>query len=270
MDVGTSNPICARVAFQPEQILDSTYAPQELRERIYGANFEMTLRFTNGHKVLSELQRAFNTSLSTYLKNLPTTPNYVPSIIRVDDYAERLLMNFKMALLAFGNLLSALFQNCPIDFSETMNDVTKLDHLSQTKLVRWSEAKFGAASQFAILARASSASIRELVSKRNASEHPGGKNGTLEVINVTRVAGLWKAPTWQRAGVTSAIADDMNQGIYALVDLAEAAVLAFAETCFILTDTTVREIPANERSEAAPVRYEIIARLSQPRPNLFV
>ncbi len=69
----------------------------------------------------------------------------------------------------------------------------------ESELVIWAMKDLGAQSEFTRMLTSEYVWIMELISKRNAFEHPGKTSGTLHIVNFQKAHdGRFYCPTWYR------------------------------------------------------------------------
>jgi hypothetical protein len=181
----------------------------------------------------------------------------VPHVLRLEAIVEAFLYEAKNYLRDLLDLFKVLY-GCTLRDASAFADMKEE---GQSKLVKWAIRTFGAEHDLCKLLLTEQEWTTEVVRKRNAAEHPGGRSGTLVIKNIEldgALAGKYLPPRWKRSGcVDSAILRDMDCILDNLLSLAEDLLVLAIRNNPISNIIEFYEIAPAERDPCCPVRLRI-------------
>lgn len=254
-DYGTATPVVARTTVQVMQVLDVYGLGKEEKERIYSIYIELVRpKLIRCMEIVNKLDAAIEKINADIQKNGPKTQSHgrvveLPHIEQLKEDVESYLYNAKSALrdiaLILEPILGKRFNNSRYD-----------------KILTWSEESFGKESNLSKMLTNDQEWIKEIISKRNAVEHPGEYSGTLHVDNYKLVTvnndthqQCIIEPTWHRDGEEpSFIVSDLTTVFHNLLEFSEAILMASLQQRGSPFPVVIYEIPEQERDAHCPVR----------------
>jgi hypothetical protein len=258
---GTQNPIVARLAAQPRQLMDPFNIPEDKKQKICGTlHGGVQHHLLACYDIFSEVKAREDEILRSVMSNgIATQSNGRVASIESIENLERLAHSFLYsAKLALRDIKSVI---CEF-FIEGKSKREKLEDGHYQNLKDWAEGRFGAQDDFAkTIAEDVSAWIDEVYARRNAIEHPGGKHGRFYVDNF---AGFfdphekkWKCrpPTWKRNDAPpGSITEDMRVLNHNILCFSEDVLIH----CLLKVPSAIPiifyEIPEDERDPVCPIR----------------
>jgi hypothetical protein len=147
---------------------------------------------------------------------------------------------------------------------EEASEFSRAKNGSQS-LVEFAEKTFGADDGKTKMLKGAVPWIEELISMRNAVEHPDGLSGKLVIANFTLGADRKiDEPTWHRekdgkaAGEPSSIRADMETYIHILLTLGEDIFVSWASDHLQVPDMMrVAFIPEDKRNPLRPIKWTV-------------
>ena len=257
LDIGTSNPIVARLLVQPKQILESftlslTEEQKKEIKNILGA--KVALRLINCYKKYIEIEEEIDKINDMgFKKQLSSNSINVPSIIGLQYSCESFLYEAKLALRDLTELFNVLYNK---SFNGARYD----------KVANWACDKFGENDDlFKIINENQMSWIKKIIDMRNAVEHPSSNLGELVIHNVklinTHKPPFLEEPKWYLEGnIESSILSDMKTIV--------GNILSFSEDILVVLLSKLpnhlpynapikfKEIPEEERNPSCPIRIE--------------
>jgi hypothetical protein len=264
LEHGTRNPIVARLSLQILQILRQCNASQDLKDKV-GNLYMNSLQ----KKLLRcwEIDERFNKEFVAALDNykLPSAANaavHVPQISRLEEECHNFLYEAKNFI---RDLLQVVNQLYDTTFEEA-SEFSRAKKGSQS-LVEFGEKTFGANDGRAKMLEEAVPMIEELISMRNAVEHPEGLSGKLVIANFTLGADRkLDEPTWHREKNGKAVAQpssiraDMQTCIQNLLTLGEGVFVSWASDHLQAQGMMrIAYIPEERRNPDCPIQYTVTA-----------
>ncbi len=255
-DVGSANPIVARLCLQFNEIIEFYKLSDESKKDIKGVLFnDIRNRLLSCEKIAIELNNEINEELQIIRENgLKTQANErvieIPYIIRLDERVESYLYNAKSCLRDALKIYNILFET---NFNEARYD----------KVIKWARDKFGENDSITNFLRSDHDMwIHKLVKMRNAIEHPGGFSGNLSINNFEIITENNKSkisePAWKLNDENeSTIRHDLSIFINNILELVEDIVISSLEKTGKPEMLTIIEIPEEQRREEAPIRFKM-------------
>jgi hypothetical protein len=249
-DVGTSNPIVARLSIQTNQILQFFFIDEKLKEEIYGVlGVNVQNRLISCFKIYSyidnEIMKIDKEITEKGLQKNGIAVN-VPTILDLNEKCENFLYQAKSALRDLSELLN-IFYDCT--FNEARYD----------KVYNWATEKFGATDDLTKLIRNDhDIWIKRIVSMRNAIEHPGGYSGELTIKNIEFLnKTTLSEPKWiLNNEKESSILKDMNTFISNMIEFCEELFVTSLNKLDTDMPIVFYEIPVEERDSSCPIRLK--------------
>lgn len=252
-DVGSSNPIVARLAIQTSRLLQAFPLAEENKQAIfaiYGIKVQERLVACDG--IRSHVEACYNQALGQDLVfQAQGRAVTVPHIIDLDRSCETFLYQSKSALRDLAAVFNVLYS-------------TKFDGARYDKILTWAAKEFGNEDKLTETIDTDHETwIKNVIDMRNAVEHPGGHSGDLIIDNI-RLAlendrPVLRPPTWRLApdGKPASIITDMSIIVTNILEFAEdilMLLLAKQDTKNLLA---FAEIPVEQRDEDCPVRLRV-------------
>jgi hypothetical protein len=272
-DVGTRNPILARLAVQTTELIKFLEATEQQREAVVDLYINtLTSRLVRCERQKDNLVRKLLEAdeLIEREKQKAARIRSVPHVIDLQGSVESFLYEAKNYLRDLLQLFVILY-GCPL---KDGSDFTDLRGRGQSNLVEWASATFGSTHFVTELLVTEQEWTSRLVRSRNAVEHPSGKSGILTVQNVRPHPNRpgFIPPTWQLTGEAEAdIITDMSVSVDNCLTLGEDLLVHAIIERPIFTGLVFYEIPQNERDAQCPVRIrpalsrELLAKLPQEK-----
>lgn len=254
-DVGTENPIVARLSLQWSELAPLYGLSRIANAAVFGILFEKV------QPRLIECER-IALSLKVEVGQIQDTVDRLglsiqaggravecPSVMRLKERAEDYLYEAKLALRDYSLIFPKLFGK----------DTPKGNF---AKIAEWAERKFGKADELSRLLREDhDLWIKRLCAMRDAVEHPDGPIGPLD-INDFRLDFsqprkiLVIEPTWNLRGeVSSSIVGEMLTFNNNLLTFCEELALLCLSRTNPNAPIALAQIPENDRDPAKPMRF---------------
>jgi hypothetical protein len=255
-DVGTRNPIVARLAVQTIELIKFLNVTEEQRELVKVLYLEtLKSRLIRCERKKDDLVRKLieANELIEREKHSDARIKSVPHVIDLQGSVESFLYEAKNYLRDLLQLFAILYGSTLKDGS----DFTDLRGRGQSNLVEWATLTFGDQHHLTQLLVTEQEWTSKLVRSRNAVEHPGGKSGSLTIQNIRAHPTLPKfiPPTWQLTGHTeSDIVTDMSVGVDNCLTLAEDLLVHAIIEKPIFKGIEFYQIPEDKRDATCPIR----------------
>jgi hypothetical protein len=217
----------------------------------------MKNRLLKCHEAYNRLQAPLKENLDKNHFNEDGTLKSLPYLIGLQEEVETILYEQKNFLRDLLRAVNIFFGTKFHEASGFYADRKKGDG----KIAKWAQEKFGAGDPFSKMLESEQSWIEEVIRKRNAVEHPGGKSGTLHIRNFWQVPdGRFALPVWHR--------DDMEPtGIFPDLEVTLDNLLTLAEdvlvSCIVHKNRhgdaiAFAEIPEQERAPGCPQRIRVV------------
>jgi hypothetical protein len=255
-NVGSSNPIVARLSLQFDEIINFYNLPDGVRKDIvHVLRNDIQQRLLACEKIAIELNNEIVDELKTIKeKGLKTQSSgkvlELPHIIRLEERIEAYLYNAKSCLRDILKIYNIVFGT---DFTEARYD----------RAIKWASEKFGEEDALTRLLKADQGLwIPQVVKIRNAVEHPGGHSGFLRVQNfeakLDNAQVTITEPAWGlNDDIPTIIRGDLLVFINNILELAEDVVLSALDKVGKPARLVILEIPKDQRNEEAPIRFRM-------------
>lgn len=255
-DVGSSNPIVARLSLQFGSILDFFDFDKETKDSIqFVLSSDIQKRLVVCDKLAKEIIEEIQVTLSELNKNGVKTQSNgrvveCPHIINLNERLEIYLYNTKSCLRDSLKIYNIAFNAA---FTEARYDLA----------TEWAEKEFGKDDPITKFLRANNDRwIRRLVRMRNAIEHPGGHSGSLYIRNFEVVTNegstLIHEPLWHLNKEDPAvIRNEIHRYVIYILELVEDIVLSVLSKQKQPQIVQILEIPENQRRLESPIRFRM-------------
>lgn len=255
-DVGSSNPIVARLLLQFGEIIEFYNLPKDVKDDIKDIlHSDIQKRLLACDKILVELNNEINDVLKTINEGGLKTQSQgrvleLPQIIRLEERLESYLYNAKSCLRDVLKIYNVVFD---AGFNEARYD----------KAIVWASEKFGENDHLTNFLRADhDLWIHKIVKMRNAIEHPGGHSGHLNIINfevnLDNIETKILEPMWHlNDEVPTIIRHDLSAFTQNALELTEDVVISALEKKGKPPMFELKEIPEDQRREEAPIRFKM-------------
>jgi hypothetical protein len=263
LEHGTTNPIVARLSLQILQILNQCDAPKDVQDKVGDLYLNsLQKKLLRCWEIEERFKNEFAAAVEKYKPAAVNAPVEVPQIARLEDECHNFLYEGK-------NFIRDLLQVVNHLYGTTFEEASEFSRAKKgsQSLVDFAEKTFGADDGKTKMLKEAVPSIEELISMRNAVEHPYGFSGKLVVANFTLCADRKvDEPTWHRekdgkaAGEPSSIRADMETYINNLLTLGEDVFVSWASDHLKIPDMMrVAFIPENERNPICPIKWTVTA-----------
>ena len=262
LEHGTTNPIVARLSLQILEILKQCNASKDIQDKV-GDLYMNSLQ----KKLLRcwEIEERFKKEFAAAVRKYEppaeaNAPVEVPQIARLDEECHNFLYEAK-------NFIRDLLQVVNHLYGTTFEEASEFSRKGSQSLVEFAEKTFGADDGKTKMLKEAAPPIEELISMRNAVEHPDGYSGKLVIANFTLGADRKiDEPTWHRekdgkaAGDPSSIRVDMETYIHNLLMLGEDVFVSWASDHLQVPDMMrVAFIPEDKRNSLCPIKWTVTA-----------
>ncbi|MDO9082967.1 MAG: hypothetical protein Q7U56_06765, partial [Humidesulfovibrio sp.] len=220
---GCAHPVVARLVVQTQELLKWASLSEEERGAAFDIYYGLKGRLIKCHETYDRLSAALKKSFDGYQPDQDSTIKFHPLIIGIDNELETFLYESKNFLRDLLGIVKIFFDTKFIDANVFYNTKTDCDG----ELIKWATKTFGPTDPFTKMLVSDQPWIGELIRKRNAIEHPGGKSGTLNIINIEQSPdSRYVLPVWHR--------DSMNPtGIFPDVEVTLDNLLTLAEEMLV-------------------------------------
>ena len=263
-DHGTANPIVARTSVQFFELLKWFPLDEERGDQIiHILHGQVQPRLLTCMEVAHAIWEEIEGIKKSIAEHGIRTQSHgrvasLPQIMRFRERVENYLYNAKSALRDLAGVLKPIFGT---EFTEARYD----------KILEWSEKTLGNDAALSQLLRNAQTWIKQVVSMRNAVEHPGGYSGHLNVNNFEFAdikegqPPILVEPTWHLNNDTpTAIVPDLRTLLSNMLNFTEEFVLVSLNQLGINKAAMIVEIPEEKRRKECPVRFEV-----RPNPSFF-
>jgi hypothetical protein len=255
LEHGTRNPIVARLSLQILEILKHCNASKDIQDQVSELYMNSLLKkLVRCWEIEERFKKEFAAAAGNYKR--PATANApvdVPQIARLEEECHNFLYeakNFVRDLLKVVNqLYGTAFQKASEFYRAKKGQ----------SLVEFAEKTFGADDGKTRMLKEAVPWIEELISMRNAVEHPDGYSGNLAIANFAlRADRMLDEPTWHREKDGKAVREhssiraDMEIYIHILLTLGEDIFVSWASDHLQVPDVMrVAFIPEDKRNPVA-------------------
>jgi hypothetical protein len=249
---GTKHPVVARLKVQTCELLQWTNLRKEKRDHITAVYFDAAERLLKSHEIYGRLVIARDAALTEVYEQKDPRVRNVPNVIGLRGELESFLYEGKNFLRELLNAVNAFFQT---EFHEA-SDFVDLSEKNSGKVLAWTIQTFGRTSDFASSLLSDQEWIRELIRKRNAVEHPGGRSGTLMIDNFRIMHdGTLVHPVWRRGlNLSSYVFPDLENCLHNMLTFGEDLLASCVKHSGMPDLVEFAEISENNRSPSCPER----------------
>lgn len=255
-DLGSGNFIVARLSLQFRSILDFYNFDDKTKESIQSVLYsDIQKRLITCEKlakeIIGEIEEVLNEVSNKGLKTQSGGRVIEsPYIINLDERIESYLYNAKSCLRDSLKIYNIVFN-------------TNFTEARYHNVIEWAQNEFGDGDSITKFLKANHDRwIHKLVKMRNAIEHPGGYSGHLNVRNfeIATINGnvAIQEPIWHlNDEKPTAIRSDIYVFVNNILELTEDIVLSALDKQKNPSLVQILEIPEDQRSEEAPIRFRI-------------
>lgn len=255
---GTGNPIVARLTIQLIDLLKFSFLGKE-KEDALGTDFmALHQRLLRCFVILTQLEENLAKSKQECDENskIQKDPRVrqVPFVPQLEQLAENFLYESKNFLRDLAFIIGKFHNE---KFNEASNFCNLKDPTKLSLVQAWFKSKYGDKEWIVAVLQADKSWLYEIMSKRNASEHPGGYSGVLKIINVALDANQEViAPAWHRGNYPpTSIFNDMRTCIENLLSFAEDMIIFGCITKKLPIAISIVDLPESKRRPENPVRF---------------
>lgn len=253
-DVGSANPIVARLSLQFPSIFDFYELNDEVKESINGVlHNDIQKRLITCDKIAAEVINEIETAIAALKEDGLKTQSSgrviePPQILNLEEQLETYLHNAKSCLRDSLKIYNIIFGST---FTEARFD----------KAIAWAEKEFGDNDPIVKFLRVDHGLwIHKVVKMRNAAEHPGGHSGYLHIknfeVDTSEETPSIHEPLWYlNDDPPSAIRGDLHVFVSNILELTEDMVLSALSKQKKPDFIHIIEIHENQRREEAPIRF---------------
>jgi hypothetical protein len=251
-DVGTSNPIIARLSMQTNDLVNMFPLTDKQKEDIFGLfGMKVRDRLVSCYKIFAKLQdelkKVNQTDKNEYFKGNAV---YTPCVMDLRYMCESFLYEAKSTFSDILGIFDVFYNK-------------KFSEAHYNKAYEWAKETFGEEDSLTkILKDDHDSWIQEIVFKRNAVEHPGGRSGDLYIDDIKLInkenPPYFEAPTWYRNNdKASPILADMAIFIENTLEMCEDILHILLEKLPTELPLIIVEIPLEQRDTDCPVRLKV-------------
>jgi hypothetical protein len=260
LEHGATNPIVARLSVQILGILRQCNAARDIQDKVAELYvYSLQKKLLRCWEIEKRFKEEFVAAVGEYkLPSAANAPVKVPQIACLEEECHNFLYeakNFIRDLLQVVNHLYGTTFEAASEFS--------LARKGSHSLVDFAEKTFGADDGKTEMLKGAAPFIEELISMRNAVEHPDGFSGTLVITNFTLGADRKiDEPGWHRekdgkaTGEASSIRAYMETCIHNLLTLGEDVFVSWAADHLRVPHLVrVAVIPEDKRNPLCPIKW---------------
>ncbi|MCM3730124.1 hypothetical protein M3196_00380 [Fictibacillus nanhaiensis] len=257
-DVGTSNPIVARLSLQTNELTKMFPLTNEQKEQLFGLlGMKVRDRLVNCYKIhqkiMGELIRINSIQKDDIFKN---NAIYTPCVNNLRYLCESFLYEAKSTLRDFIGIFDIFYEK---KFKEARFD----------EAYKWAEKEFGKEDILSItLKQDHDGWIRRIVTMRNAVEHPGGRSGELFIKDIMLFnkdnPPYFNPPTWKIDDEEMGLVhNDMETFIYNTLGFCEDILKILLEKLPSKLPLIIYEIPEELRDPNCPIRLKVTLNIDE-------
>ncbi|MBY5327189.1 hypothetical protein [Rhizobium leguminosarum] len=255
---GTSNPIVARLGLQSIDLLKWVDISDRERDSASSLMFELHKKLLRCYDCLERLKENDRAAIDGTKNGFGNGAMAIPYLINLQDEVENFLTVAKQYLRDIVAPINKLYRANLNEDSSIFWDKGGLD----SKAAAWAERNYGFEHRLTQMFLTDATWIAELVKRRNAMEHPGGKSGSLILQNYRVVGPTIASPGWRRdvngqQGQSSLILPDLELALTRLLEFGEDIVAQCVLTRPIHEHFTIYETPPERRSPGNPARFKV-------------
>jgi hypothetical protein len=263
LEHGTTNPFVARLSWQILEILNHCNASKDMQDRVRDLYMNSLLK-----KLMRcwEIEERFKEELAAAVSKYKPPPAVnasvlVPQIARLEEECHDFLYGAKNFVRDVLQVVNHLYGT---DFKEA-SEFYRAKKKGSQSLVEFAERTFGADDGKTKFLKDAVPSIEELISMRNAVEHPDDLSGKLIIKNITLAADkTMDEPTWHRERngkavyEPSSIRAGMEACIRNLLNLGEGVFVSWAADHLKVPNMMrIALIPEDQRNQQCPIKWTV-------------
>jgi hypothetical protein len=192
---GTQNPVVARLKVQTHELAQWSNLSEDKKLELSAVYFGLADRLLKCHEIYRRISAKIEREISEHRPNADPRMKKVPYVVGLRGEVENFLYESKSYLRDLLSVLDIFF-GAKFDEASAFYP-TKAG--GKSKLVIWAATKFGPSDHFTTMLASEQEWTAELIRKRNAVEHPGGRSGTLHIENFKPLPdGRFASPHWHR------------------------------------------------------------------------
>ena len=250
---GASNPIVARLFFQMYKLFEATNISKNQKQEIVDALYDLTQSLLGCFDIKEDIVKAYNISVQTMdeessQSNVLHCPHVDNLIMMTENFLYQAKKYLRDLAYFFKIFYSELKQRellfNPYSKDNLFDFLLKQDATVQ-KMFEFDKKWIG-----------------ELISKRNAVEHPGDRSGTLKISNFEVRGEIITAPLWSRENkdnkpiFETSIVQDISKIVEYLLDFSEEVIINYCiKNNLVMKNLAICQIPVEERDPNNPVRF---------------
>jgi hypothetical protein len=261
---GTRHPVYARLKVQTSELLHWADLSKAARQDVMEVYFGLADRLLRCHEIVEWLTTELEAAIREFCPDADSRMIDVPHISDLRGEVENFLYEGKNYLRDFLTVINIFFG---ANFTEASAFYSTKEN-QKSALVKWAKKKFGIADHFTTMLVSEQEWTGELIQKRNAVEHPGGKSGTLYIENFTITAYRDVAlPHWRRDQNTPTyLFSDLTMYLENMLTLAEDILVSCIHHKLQHDVIQFVEIPPEDRRADCPVRITVQLDPSKVKP----
>ena len=255
LDHGTSHPVVARLIVQTFDLLKSTSFSEEIRKSILDDLYNASPRLVRCGEIQSKIYEYCRKEDQKYgVSTDIVPPSIIPHVKGLQQEIETFLYESKNFLRDFLAIINVVFGTSFAEASEFFKGKKKND-----SVITWCEKEFGSDDDITKFLLCHKDWISEVVSKRNAVEHPNGYSGVLHIKNYELMPdGRLCPPVWHRNDASPRrIDEEMAELCSRLLQFAEELVVLIVCRNLAAPFMQVQGIPAENQNPECPVRFTV-------------
>ena len=264
---GTRHPVVARLKVQTHELIQWADLPKERQQAVLEIYCGMADRFLKCHEAHDRLTAALKKAMDEVRPDADSRLKSVPHLIGLRGEVETFLYESK-------NYLRDMLGVIGVFFGEEFDEASALyDPKGKgcSDLVAWATSTFGASDHFTTMLITEQDWVGELIRKRNAIEHPGGKSDRLHIENFTRSPdGRFILPHWYRdRNQPCGLFPDLDTYLDNMLTLGEDMLVSCIHHKTRFGIIQFVEIPVADRRAECPMRLTVQldpAKLKPPAP----
>src|SRR6266436_1779187 len=264
LEHGTTNPIVARLSLQILEILKRCNVSKDVREKVGGLYMNsLQKKLLRCWEIEERFKKEFDGAVGKYKPPAEANASVeVPQIPRLEEECHNCLYEAKNFIRDLLQVVNHLYGTHFVEASEFFRAGKKKGNQS---LVEFADKTFGANDDKTEMLKEAVPWIEELITMRNAVEHPDGYSGKLVISNFKLDADrAMVEPTWHRekdreaTGEPSSIRADMETSVHNLLTLGEDVLVSWASYHLEVPDMLrVAFIPEDKRNPLCPIKWTI-------------
>ncbi len=262
---GTRHPVYARLKVQTQELIQWADLTKDQRQDVLAVYFGLADRLFKCHEIYERLAAALKATMEKFRPSADPRIKNVPHLIGLRGEVESFLYESKDYLRELLRIIDIFFDK-KFDEARAFYDPTGKGN---SDLVVWATKKFGASDHFTTMLVTEQQWAGELIHKRNAVEHPGGRSGTLHIENFTLSPdGRFILPRWHRdENEPFGLFPDLETYLDNMLTLAEDMLVSCVHHKMRHEIIQFVEIPIADRRPECPVRITVQLDPSKLKPQ---